>query len=304
MCRADMGTWGLRNGPHLRQEDGMTEQPDVLYDVKDRIATITLNRPERLNAYNAHMAQNIKLEMAKAASDPDVRVIVLTGAGRGFCAGADMDVLSSASVAGQSASQGADTGLDRKFESTLGPDLSPHFRDSQRFAYFARAKKPIIAAINGPVAGIGLVMTLYADMRFAAEKAVFTTSFAQRGLIAEHGIGWLLPRLVGQANALDLLLSARKISAEEAQRIGLVNRIFPQENFMENVRAYARHLAETVSPRSMAVMKAQIWKSNFQDFNESLAVADAEMKTSLAGLEFKEGVAHFLEKRPPRFADI
>ncbi|MGD0143891.1 MAG: enoyl-CoA hydratase [Rhizomicrobium sp.] len=282
----------------------MTEQPDVLYDVKDRIATITLNRPERLNAYNAHMAQNIKLEMAKAASDPDVRVIVLTGAGRGFCAGADMDVLSSASVAGQSTSQGADTGLDRKFESALGPDLSPHFKDSQRFAYFARTKKPIIAAINGPVAGIGLVMTLYADMRFAADKAVFTTSFAQRGLIAEHGVGWLLPRLVGQANALDLLLSARKISAEEAQRIGLVNRIFPQENFMENVRAYARYLAETVSPRSMAVMKAQVWKSNFQDFNESLAVADTEMKTSLAGPEFKEGVAHFLEKRGPRFADI
>jgi len=281
----------------------MTDQPDVLYDVKDRIATITLNRPERLNAYNAHMAQNIKLEMAKAASDSDVRVIVLTGAGRGFCAGADMEVLSS-SAAGQETSGAVDSGLDRKFESALGPDLSPHFKDSQRFAYFARTKKPIIAAINGPAAGIGLVMALYADMRFAAEKAVFTTSFAQRGLIAEHGISWLLPRLVGQANALDLLMSARKISAEEAQRIGLVNRTFPQENFMDNVRAYARHLAETVSPRSMAVMKAQVWKANFQDFNESLALADDEMKTSLAGPEFKEGVAHFLEKRAPRFADI
>ncbi|MGD0864885.1 MAG: enoyl-CoA hydratase [Rhizomicrobium sp.] len=281
----------------------MTDQPDVLYDVKDRIATITLNRPERLNAYNAHMAQNIKLEMAKAASDSDVRVIVLTGAGRGFCAGADMEVLSS-SAAGQETSGVVDSGLDRKFESALGPDLSPHFKDSQRFAYFARTKKPIIAAINGPAAGIGLVMALYADMRFAAEKAVFTTSFAQRGLIAEHGISWLLPRLVGQANALDLLMSARKISAEEAQRIGLVNRTFPQENFMDNVRAYARHLAETVSPRSMAVMKAQVWKANFQDFNESLALADDEMKTSLAGPEFKEGVAHFLEKRAPRFADI
>jgi enoyl-CoA hydratase/carnithine racemase len=289
--------------PLERREDAMTDQPDVLYDVKDRIATITLNRPERLNAYNAHMAQNIKLEMAKAASDSDVRVIVLTGAGRGFCAGADMEVLSS-SAAGQETSGAVDSGLDRKFESALGPDLSPHFKDSQRFAYFARTKKPIIAAINGPAAGIGLVMALYADMRFAAEKAVFTTSFAQRGLIAEHGISWLLPRLVGQANALDLLMSARKISAEEAQRIGLVNRTFPQENFMDNVRAYARHLAETVSPRSMAVMKAQVWKANFQDFNESLALADDEMKTSLAGPEFKEGVAHFLEKRAPRFADI
>jgi enoyl-CoA hydratase/carnithine racemase len=233
-----------------------------------------------------------------------VRVIVLTGAGRGFCAGADMEVLAGDSAAGRSTSRAADTELDRKFESPFGPDLSAHFEDSQRFAYFVRTKKPIIAAINGPAAGIGLVMTLYADMRFAAEKAVFTTSFAQRGLIAEHGISWLLPRLVGQAHALDLLMSARKIPADEAQRIGLVNRIFPQETFMENVRAYARHLAETVSPRSMAVMKAQVWKSNFQDFNQSLATADAEMKTSLAGPEFKEGVAHFLEKRPPRFADI
>ena len=282
----------------------MTEQPDVLYDVRDRIATITLNRPDRLNAYNAHMAESTKLEMAKGAGDPNVRVIVLTGAGRGFCAGADMEVLAGDSAAGRSTSRAADTELDRKFQSPFGPDLSAHFEDSQRFAYFVRTKKPIIAAINGPAAGIGLVMTLYADMRFAAEKAVFTTSFAQRGLIAEHGISWLLPRLVGQAHALDLLMSARKIPADEAQRIGLVNRIFPQETFMENVRAYARHLAETVSPRSMAVMKAQVWKSNFQDFNQSLATADAEMKTSLAGPEFKEGVAHFLEKRPPRFADI
>jgi enoyl-CoA hydratase/carnithine racemase len=290
--------------PLERREDAMTDQPDVLYDVKDRIATITLNRPERLNAYNAHMAQNIKLEMAKAASDSDVRVIVLTGAGRGFCAGADMEVLSS-SAAGQETSGAVDSGLDRKFESALGPDLSPHFKDSQRFAYFARTKKPIIAAINGPAAGIGLVMALYADMRFAAEKAVFTTSFratrvdcGARHQLAVAAAWW------GRRMRSTCLMSARKISAEEAQRIGLVNRTFPQENFMDNVRAYARHLAETVSPRSMAVMKAQVWKSNFQDFNESLATADAEMKTSLAGPEFKEGVAHFLEKRAPRFADI
>ena len=141
-------------------------------------------------------------------------------------------------------------------------------------------------------------------LRIARDKAVFTTSFAQRGLIAEHGISWLLPRLVGQANALDLLLSARKINAEEAQRLGLVNKVFAQESFMDNVMTYARHMADTVSPRSMAVMKAQVWKSNFQDFNAALAVADAEMRTSLAHPEFKEGVAHFLEKRPPKFADI
>lgn len=282
----------------------MTDQPDVLYDVKDRIATLTLNRPDRLNAYTGRMSEELKAAMAKAANDPNVRVIVITGAGRGFCAGADMEVLQGASAGGRASSGEPAADLDKKFDSKLGPDLAPHFKDSQRFAYFARTKKPIVAAINGPVAGIGLVMALYADVRFAADNAVFTTAFAQRGLIAEHGISWLLPRLVGQANALDLLMSARRVSAEEAQRLGLVNRIFSHENFMENVRAYARQLADTVSPRSMAVMKAQVWKSNFQDFNDSLAVADEEMKTSLAGPEFKEGVAHYLEKRAPRFADI
>jgi len=283
----------------------MTSYPDVLYEVKDRIATITMNRPDRLNAYTGRMADSIKLAMADAANDSDVRVIVLTGAGRGFCAGADMDVLSGHVASGNNAATKVEPGaIDKKFASPLGPKLEEHFTDAERFGYFVRTKKPIIAAINGPVAGIGLVMALYADMRFAADKAVFTTSFAQRGLIAEHGISWLLPRLVGQANALDLLLSARKIGAEEALRLGLVNKVFAQETFMDNVTAYARLLADTVSPRSVAIMKAQVWKTNFQDFNEALATADIEMKTSLRHAEFKEGVAHFLEKRAPKFADI
>ncbi|HEY2071898.1 MAG TPA: enoyl-CoA hydratase [Rhizomicrobium sp.] len=278
-------------------------EDDVLYEVADRVATITLNRPDRLNAYNAHMAAGIKSAMSKADADSDVRVIILTGAGRGFCAGADMEVLSGAVAAGGTG-RAAEEKETASFQSGFGPDLGADFADAERFGYFAKTKKPIIAAINGPIAGIGFVMALYADMRFAADNAVFTTSFAQRGLIAEHGVSWLLPRLVGQANALDLLLSARKVRPDEALRIGLVNKVLPADSFMSDVRLYARMLAETVSPRSMAVMKAQVWKANFQDFNESLAVADAEMKTSLAHTEFKEGVAHFLEKRPPRFADI
>ncbi|MBI3678439.1 MAG: enoyl-CoA hydratase [Proteobacteria bacterium] len=282
----------------------MSSYPDILYDVKDRVATITLNRPDRLNAYTGRMAESIKLAMADAAADPAVRVIVLTGAGRGFCAGADMEVLSGAVRAGGTGAGVKPGEIDRKFDSDLGPSLSDDFKDAERFGYFARTKKPVIAAINGPVAGIGLVMALYADLRFAADKAVFTTSFAQRGLIAEHGISWLLPRIVGQANALDLLMSARKIAADEALRLGLVNKVFAQETFMENVMAYARLLADTVSPRSMAVMKAQVWKANFQDFNQALDAADKEMKVSLGHSEFKEGVAHFLEKRPAKFADI
>ncbi|HWD26095.1 MAG TPA: enoyl-CoA hydratase [Rhizomicrobium sp.] len=286
----------------------MASYPDILYAVENRIATITLNRPDRLNAYTDTMAASIRLAMADAAKDPAVRVIVLTGAGRGFCAGADMDRLvaiptdGSRGVQSPAAKPAADVG--DAFDSPYGPALHGEFADMTRFSYFMRTKKPILAAINGPVAGIGLIMTLYADMRFVSDKAVLTTSFAQRGLIAEHGIAWLLPRLIGPAHAFDLLLSARKISPHEAKEIGLVNKVFAADTFMDNVHAYARLLADTVSPRSMAVMKAQVWKSMFQDFTSSLAAADAEMAPSFQWPDFKEGVNHFLEKRAAKFADI
>jgi len=283
----------------------MTTQQDVLYEVRDRVALVTLNRPDRLNAYTPVMAAGIKRAFAEANNDPGVRAIVLTGAGRGFCAGADMDVLSGhIERGGERAAEKEDAELDSRFGSTLGPDLDADFKDNTRFAYFIKTKKPVIAAINGPIAGIGLVMALYADIRFAAAGVVLTTSFAQRGLIAEHGISWLLPKLVGPANALDLLLSARKIKSEEAAELGLVNKVFDAENFMDNVMAYAKRLAENVSPRSMAIMKAQVWKANFQNYNDALKIADAEMKVSLGHSEFKEGVAHFLEKRAAHFADI
>jgi len=281
----------------------VSDNPSVLYGVQDRIATITLNRPDRLNAYTAQMSTGIKASVSEANSDSTVRVIIITGAGRGFCAGADMESLAGRAQGAHNDSRAAD-GEPKDFSPAPGPDLTAHFRDADRFTYFVRAKKPVIAAVNGPAAGIGLVMALYADLRFASDKAIFTTSFAQRGLIAEHGISWLLPRIVGQANALDLLFSARKVSAGEAEKIGLVNRVFPQESFMNDVRAYATGLADTSSPRSIAIMKAQVWKANFQDYNAALAVADEEMAVSLDHDEFREGVAHFIEKRAPRFANI
>src|SRR5690348_6590312 len=228
-----MGTCATTTGNAGEGGFAVSKYPDVLYEVKDRIATVTLNRPDRLNAYTAQMAESIRLSIADAAKDPGVRVIVLTGAGRGFCAGADMDVLQG-TQRGERAPARPPVDVGDAFTSGLGPNLDAEFTDQTRFSYFMRTKKPIIAALNGPVAGIGLVMALYADMRFVSDKAVLTTSFAQRGLIAEHGISWLLPRLVGAANALDLLLSARKISPAEAERIGLVNKVFAHETFMEN----------------------------------------------------------------------
>jgi enoyl-CoA hydratase/carnithine racemase len=278
----------------------MSTYEDILYDVKDGIALVTLNRPDKLNAWTAAMQASVKRAVVDAANDDNVRVIVITGAGRGFCAGADMGGLQKIE-AGRWNERELARG-DNSIEvphANLGPDVSEHY--TGRFGYLMSIGKPVIAAINGPCAGIGLVFTLYCDMRFAALEAEFTTSFAQRGLIAEHGISWLLPRLVGTGHALDLLFSARKVSAEEAVRIGLVNRVFPQENFATNVLGYAKHLATTVSPRSMAVMKAQVWKGLFQNLTDAIAVGDAEMQKSFATDDFKEGVAHFVEKRPARF---
>lgn len=282
----------------------MQTYEDVLYEVQDRIAVIRLNRPESLNAFTAAMGNGLRNAVGAAVADPEVRVIVLTGAGRGFCAGADMKLLQG--IQGGTTATGGRPGEAEPgapdFSSDLGPDVSAHY--GGRFGYLLKAKKPIVAALNGPAAGLGFVIALYADLRFAGSEAVFTTSFGQRGLIAEHGCSWLLPRLVGPANALDLLLSARKIGAAEAERIGLVNKVFAQATFMEEVLAYARVLADKVSPRSMAVMKAQVWKSPFQDFGTALAVADSEMQASFKSEDFREGVAHYVEKRAPRFKGL
>ena len=265
----------------------MSDYEDVLYEAKDRVAVVRLNRPEALNAFTAAMGRGLQAAVAAAVADESVRVIVLTGAGRGFCAGADMKLLQQINPDAPAAKK---------------PEAAGHY--GGRFGYLINARKPVIAALNGPAAGLGFVLALYADVRFAGSEAKFTTSFAQRGLIAEHGVSWLLPRLVGPAHALDLLLSARKFGAAEAERIGLVNKVFAQSAFMDEVMAYARTLADTVSPRSMSVIKAQLWESPFQDFAAALALADAEMHASFKSADFKEGVAHYVEKRPAAFKGI
>src|SRR5579863_1507631 len=219
---------------------------ETLYQVADRIATITLNRPDKLNAWTAVMEREVSSAVEEAERDENVRVIVVTGAGRGFCAGADMSLLSSV----------ADKGLDaaRREQAVQKTESKPDgVRDDFRhkYSYFPALTKPVIAAINGPVVGLGLVIALYCDLRFASDAARFGTAFSRRGLIAEYGMAWMLPRLVGHANALDLLLSARMIDATEALRMGLVNQIFPQESFLESVQKYAVNLAANVSPRSL-----------------------------------------------------
>jgi enoyl-CoA hydratase/carnithine racemase len=268
---------------------------ETLYEVADRVATITLNRPDKLNAWTAIMEQEVRSAIEEAERDDNVRVIVLTGAGRGFCAGADMSLLSSVATRGvdeAAEKQALQAGAQRE-------GVRPDFQ--KKYSYFPAVGKPVIAAINGPIVGLGLVIALYCDLRWASDTARFSTTFARRGLIAEYGMAWMLPRLVGHANALDLLFSARTIDAAEALRMGLVNQVFPQDVFLDKVRENARELASNVSPRSLRVIKRQVYDAMFQTLAEAFEASEREMLASLQSSDFKEGVAHFLEKRAPAF---
>jgi enoyl-CoA hydratase/carnithine racemase len=269
---------------------------ETLYNVANRVATITLNRPDKLNAWTALMESEVRSHMENAEQDDEVRVIVLTGAGRGFCAGADMSLLSAV------AERGVD---DRGREQVLRDSanrregVAPDFQ--KKYSYFPAVGKPVIAAINGPVVGLGLVIALYCDLRLASESARFSTTFARRGLIAEYGMAWMLPRIVGIANALDLLFSARTIDAAEALRLGLVNRVFPQETFLEKAQESAQELASTVSPRSLRIIKRQVYEAMSQPLAEAFDISVREMIACFRTEDFKEGVAHFVEKRPAAF---
>jgi enoyl-CoA hydratase/carnithine racemase len=258
----------------------------VLYELREPgIALLTLNRPERLNAWNGELATRYFDLLDRCAADDAVKVIVVTGAGRGFCAGADMDTLQGIGNASGGAGAESAAGGRPQYHTTLIP-------------------KPIIAAVNGACAGIGMVQALMCDVRFAAAGAKFTTAFARRGLIAEYGMSWVLPRLVGTARALDLLYSGRVVLAEEAAQMGLVNEVVPPEQLVDHALAYAAELAHHSSPTSMAVMKRQV----YGDWERGLIPATNDaielMKASLRRPDFKEGVASFLEKRLPSFQPV
>jgi enoyl-CoA hydratase/carnithine racemase len=270
---------------------------DILYRVADGVAVITLNRPDKLNAWRAQMDRDVRAAMREASVDEAVRVIVLTGAGKGFCAGADMGLLQTIqSDAKDSGSAG------RSVTNAAAPwDASANPNFQKQYSWFPSVPKPIIAGINGAAAGLGLILSLYCDVRFASDAAKFTTAFSKRGLVAEHGISWLLPRLIGFANAADLLYSSRVVSAAEALRIGLVSRVIAAAEFEGEVMAYAKMLANEVSPRSLREMKREIWNAQFQPLGDAIEAANADMPPSFASEDFKEGVAHFVEKRAPKF---
>ncbi|HLZ96574.1 MAG TPA: enoyl-CoA hydratase [Steroidobacteraceae bacterium] len=262
---------------------------EIIVDIKDRIATITLNRPPQLNAWTDVMADEVYAAMWAASDDEGVRVIVLTGAGRAFCAGGDITGFKTSDPR-----QLLDK-LPRAYDFSRRPDYQ------SRAAYFPAIQKPIIAMLNGATAGLGLVHALFCDVRIAADDATLTTAFSRIGLASEYGMAWILNRVAGHANALDLLLSARKVRGPEALRLGLVNQIHPKEALSAATYAYARELADLVSPRSARVIKQQLWELPFQSLHEALLTDSGEMLRSNVSEDFAEGKRAFMEKRAPRF---
>jgi enoyl-CoA hydratase/carnithine racemase len=259
---------------------GRTGTDQVRYDVEGGVCTLTLDNPDRKNAWNPDMEREYFALLDRAADDAQVRAIVVTGAGSSFCPGLDSQRLQDASG---------------------GTGLRLEGRRSQHYAL--TIPKPMIAAINGACAGIGLVAAMNCDLRFASATAKLTTSFSQRGIMAEHGIAWSLPRVVGVSKALDLLFSARVVQGEEALAIGLVDRIFGRDVLMEETLTYARGLAANSSPRAMGVMKQQVYEAQESTHEDARLMAFRWWYDVMRSHgDFKEGISSYVEKRPPHFA--
>jgi len=274
----------------------MAGYEEIRYEIDDPVATITLSRPDVLNAWTDQMAAEVRHAVEAAEADPRVVGIVITGAGRGFCAGADLSRLSAIGSGDRSFVQPPAELSSDPGDPSFGDDL--HLGT---YTYLLSVPKPVIAAINGPVAGMGVPIVLACDLRFMADDAVLTTSFSQRGLIAEWGISWMLPRLVGTAVALDLLFSARKITGPEAAALRVVNAALPRDEVLGHAQQYVRDLAATASPTSLAIMKRQV----YQQMHAGLLAAEREarglMLESFGRPDFREGVSSYLERRLPRF---
>lgn len=264
------------------------------YEVVDGIATIALNRPARLNAWTGRMHTEYRWCLAQADADETVGVIVVTGRGRGFCVGGDAQALQ-----GHARKGGYDPGTAAEELAQPGYGTAAEF--DAAFAYHFGLGKPVIAAMNGPAAGVGLALACFADLRFAAVGARFTTAHGKLNLPAEYGLSWLLPRMIGLARANELLLSSRVFLAEEALSLGLVNAVYPADAVLEETLAYARELRRTVAPESLRQTRWQIYRDLHRDVAGSVRESEALLEKMMRQGDYAEGVAAFLEKRPPRW---
>jgi enoyl-CoA hydratase/carnithine racemase len=266
---------------------------EIIYEVQDPVATITLNRPQALNAWTRQMGTEFRHAVNQAENDPAVVGIVVTGAGRAFCAGADFNLL-------RDIRSENDVARDEGALQAVPSEPIPSDFDGG-YTWLLAGRKPVVAAINGAIAGMAISMALCCDIRFMAADAPLVTAFAQRGLIAEFGIGWLMPRVVGTGHTLDLLFSSRRITGEEAATIGLVNKALPAGEVLPHSIRYVQSLAESCAPGSFAIMKRQV----YEHLTGRLGPAEKEsrklMMESFTREEFREGVDSWMEKRPPHF---
>lgn len=266
------------------------------YEVTDGIAVVTLARPKRRNAWTGRMHTEYRWILREADRDPAVRVIVVTGDPEGvaFCPGADLQALEGHSERGQYDAGTPDDiaepgyGVDPAFDAT--------------FAYHFGVGKPIIAAINGAAAGVGLVLAAFCDLRFCVPGIKFTAAHGRYNFPVEYGLSWVLPRIIGLTHANDILLSSRVFTAEEADRMGFLNRIVPAERLMDEVMAYARTLATNVAPGSARESKRQIYRDLHRDAASSVKVAEALLVEMSKTPDYREGVKAFMEKRPPAWS--
>lgn len=269
----------------------------LICTIEDGVGTITFNRPDKLNAFTDELCELFDETMVQLETDENVRAVILTGSGiKGFCVGTDMSELKQTSNKGSSAFARPEEPLPI-YDAFM--DAPPELRS--RYVLPLAMSKPVIAAVNGACAGIGLQIAVSSDVRFASETAIFTAIFARRGLTAETGLAYTLPALIGQGAASDMLLSARRVTAQEAEKMGLANKVLPPDELMSFATEYAKDIAQNVSPRSTKVIKRQLWQARNQNFMEAAILAYREAGRSLKSEDFREGIKHFVERRPPHF---
>ena len=275
----------------------MLELKSTEFEVDEEgIATIWLSRPKRMNAWTGRMHTEYRYLLSRAEQDQGIRGIVVTGRGKGFCVGGDSDALT-----GHIKKGGYDSGTSDEIE-WPGYGVSDEF--DALFAYHYGLSKPIIAAINGPVAGVGLALACFVDIRFAAPGIKLTTAHGKLNLPAEYGLSWVLPRLVGLGRANDLLLTSRVFYSEEALTMGLVNQLFDSVNIVQQARGYLHEMVRAVSPNSIKQTRWQIYKDLHRDAASSVEDSEKLLKEMMKEQDYQEGVQAFLDKRNPKWSSF
>ncbi|MGH7984983.1 MAG: enoyl-CoA hydratase-related protein [Candidatus Binataceae bacterium] len=267
---------------------------DIMYHKADRVATVTFNRPERMNAWTRKMDTELRDAMTDADHDAEIGAIIVTGAGRAYCAGADMSGLSKIATGAESVGNPSRATADNDQQAG-----DANF--SGRFSWLLAMRKPIIAAINGACVGMGFTNSLFYDIRIASDRARMGLIFVRRGLAIEHGSSWMLPRIIGVANAVDLAVTGRLVDAQEALRMGLVSKVVAHDQLMSTVGELAREIATQCTPLGVAKAKRMVYQHLFTDLATAMRDEDELVEQMTRSEDFKEGIKAFTEKRAPRF---